>query len=202
MNVLVLSFIVGMSINGMQAFMYAVTAHSYPTEIRGSAVGLAQTISRIGGVLSPIVASAYLAMKPLPDVNLFFWFVAVCALVTTHQLLPDSVAYRAQQEVTGRAAQVRRYPGTCAAGHLGRVGHPSGQSFGLAAGEHAGVRFRAADRVVRSATAAIQRCVCLPVRVLRAAPDRGPLHVFGSPIHRSHPAATTTTGWCIFSTGC
>ena len=46
-NVLVLSFIVGMSINGMQAFMYAVSAHSYPTEIRGSAVGLAQTISRL-----------------------------------------------------------------------------------------------------------------------------------------------------------
>jgi MFS transporter, AAHS family, 4-hydroxybenzoate transporter len=83
MNVLVLSFVVGMSINGMQAFIYAVSAHSYPTEIRGSAVGLAQTVSRVGGVLSPIVASAYLAMKPLPDVNLFFWFVAACALVTT-----------------------------------------------------------------------------------------------------------------------
>src|SRR6478735_242268 len=82
-NVLVLSFLVGMSINGMQAFMYAVAAHSYPTEIRGSAVGLAQTVSRIGAVLSPIVASYYLGMKPLPDVHLFFWFVAGCALVTT-----------------------------------------------------------------------------------------------------------------------
>jgi AAHS family 4-hydroxybenzoate transporter-like MFS transporter len=81
--VLVLSFVVGMSINGMQAFMYAVAAHSYPTEIRGSAVGLAQTVSRVGAVLSPIVASAYLAMTPLPGVNLFFWFVAVCALITT-----------------------------------------------------------------------------------------------------------------------
>jgi MFS transporter, AAHS family, 4-hydroxybenzoate transporter len=82
-NVLVLSFIVGMSINGMQAFMYAVGAHSYPTEIRGSALGLAQTVSRIGAVLSPIIASGYLAMQPLPNVNLFFWFVAACALVTT-----------------------------------------------------------------------------------------------------------------------
>jgi MFS transporter, AAHS family, benzoate transport protein len=82
-NVLVLSFIVGMSINGMQAFMYAVSAHSYPTEIRGSAVGLAQTISRIGAVMSPIIASAYLGMVPLPGVNLFFWFVAACALITT-----------------------------------------------------------------------------------------------------------------------
>jgi AAHS family 4-hydroxybenzoate transporter-like MFS transporter len=78
-----LGFLVGMSINGMQAFMYAVSAHSYPTEIRGSAVGLAQTVSRAGAVLSPIVASSYLAMQPLPDVNLFFWFVAGCALITT-----------------------------------------------------------------------------------------------------------------------
>jgi MFS transporter, AAHS family, 4-hydroxybenzoate transporter len=82
-SIKVMSFIVGMSINGMQAFMYAVSAHSYPTEIRGSAVGLAQTVSRVGAVLSPIVATGYLTMKPLPDVNLFFWFVAGCALITT-----------------------------------------------------------------------------------------------------------------------
>jgi MFS transporter, AAHS family, 4-hydroxybenzoate transporter len=97
-NVLVLSFIVGMSINGMQAFMYAVSAHSYPTGIRGSAVGLAQTVSRIGAVLSPIVASGYLAMKPLPDVNLFFWFVAACALVTTISffLIPSHIPRNAK----------------------------------------------------------------------------------------------------------
>jgi MFS transporter, AAHS family, 4-hydroxybenzoate transporter len=88
-----LSFMVGMSINGMQAFMYAVSAHSYPTEIRGTAVGLAQTISRIGAVLSPIVASAYLGLTPLPGVNLFFWFVAGCALVTTASffLIPSHI---------------------------------------------------------------------------------------------------------------
>jgi AAHS family 4-hydroxybenzoate transporter-like MFS transporter len=81
-NVLVFSFLAGVSFNGMQAFMYAVSAHSYPTEIRGSAVGLAQTVSRIGAVLSPTVASTYLAMQPQPGVNLFFWFVAACAFIT------------------------------------------------------------------------------------------------------------------------
>ncbi len=48
-----MSFLAGVAFNGMQAFMYAVAAHSYPTEIRGSAVGLAQTVSRIGAVLEP-----------------------------------------------------------------------------------------------------------------------------------------------------
>ncbi len=54
----------------------AVSGAPYPTEIRGSAVGLAQTVSRIGAVLSLIIASGYLAMQLLPGVNLFFWFVA------------------------------------------------------------------------------------------------------------------------------
>jgi AAHS family 4-hydroxybenzoate transporter-like MFS transporter len=106
--VLVLSFTVGMSINGMQAFMYAVAAHSYPTEIRGSAVGLAQTVSRVGAVLSPIVASAYLAMTPLPGVNLFFWFVAICALVTTLSffLIPSHIPSSGSHNTGGGELEV------------------------------------------------------------------------------------------------
>ncbi len=92
-NVLVLSFLVGAAINGMQAFMYAVSAHSYPTEIRGSAVGMAQTVSRVGAVASPSVASAYFAMQPVPAVNLFFWFVAICAFITalSFYLIPSHI---------------------------------------------------------------------------------------------------------------
>jgi len=75
-------FFAGVSFNGMQAFMYAVAAHSYPTEIRGSALGLAQTISRVGALLSPWVAQQYLGMNPVPAANLFFWFVAATAFIT------------------------------------------------------------------------------------------------------------------------
>ena len=82
-NVKMMGFVAGIAFNGMQAFMYAVAAHSYPTELRGSALGLAQTVSRVGAVMSPIVATGYLAMDPRPGVNMFFWFVAICALVTT-----------------------------------------------------------------------------------------------------------------------
>jgi MFS transporter, AAHS family, 4-hydroxybenzoate transporter len=76
------AFFAGVSFNGMQAFMYAVAAHSYPTEIRGSALGLAQTVSRIGAILSPLAAQQYLGMSPLPGANLFFWFVAATAFIT------------------------------------------------------------------------------------------------------------------------
>ena len=63
------------------------------TEIRGSAVGFAQTVSRIGAVASPAVAQAYFNMKPLPAVNLFFWFAAACALVTviSFYLIPSHI---------------------------------------------------------------------------------------------------------------
>jgi MFS transporter, AAHS family, 4-hydroxybenzoate transporter len=81
-NIVWAAFFAGVSFNGMQAFMYAVAAHSYPTEIRGSAIGLAQTISRVGALASPWVAQQYLGMSPLPGADLFFYFVAATAFVT------------------------------------------------------------------------------------------------------------------------
>jgi AAHS family 4-hydroxybenzoate transporter-like MFS transporter len=81
-TVVALGFLAGVSFNGMQAFLYAVGAHSYPTEIRGSALGMAQTVSRIGAWLSPLVAKEYLGMPDKPGESLFFFFVAACALVT------------------------------------------------------------------------------------------------------------------------
>ncbi|MGC4028199.1 MAG: MFS transporter [Steroidobacteraceae bacterium] len=82
-QLLLYCLLAGASVNGMQAFMYAVAAHSYPTEIRGSAVGMAQTFSRLGGVLSPSAATFYFNMQPQPPVNSFFLFVAGVAVLTT-----------------------------------------------------------------------------------------------------------------------
>lgn len=92
-QLLALCLLAGASVNGMQAFMYAVSAHSYPTEIRGSAVGMAQTFSRVGAVLSPSAASIYFAMQPQPPVNVFFMFVAGIMLVTvlSFMLIPSHI---------------------------------------------------------------------------------------------------------------
>lgn len=86
----------GASVNGMQAFMYAVSANAYPTEVRGSAVGMAQTFSRIGAIGSPTAASVYFAMRDnqgLP-VSTFLFFIGACALVTTLSffLIPTHIA--------------------------------------------------------------------------------------------------------------
>lgn len=91
----------GASVNGMQAFMYAVSAHSYPTQIRGSAIGMAQTFSRIGAVLSPIVAGIYFAMEPLPSVSAFLFFMAAVIMltVTSFFLIPSHIPKNEKPDV-------------------------------------------------------------------------------------------------------
>ncbi len=54
----------GAAFNGMQSFLYAVGAHSYPTYVRAAGVGCAQTISRIGGVLGGLAAGAFFGLQP------------------------------------------------------------------------------------------------------------------------------------------
>ena len=80
-GLLLLILVAGTALNGMQAFLYAVGAHSYPTYIRASGVGCAQTVSRIGGVLSSFVGATYFAIKPQPPISLFFYFIAAAIFV-------------------------------------------------------------------------------------------------------------------------
>ncbi|MFO7325230.1 MAG: MFS transporter [Pseudomonadota bacterium] len=89
----ILCLLAGASVNGMQAFMYAVGAHSYPTEVRGSAVGAAQTVSRLGAVLAPWVAGVYFGMDPIPSVSAFFLFMAavICITVISFFLIPTHI---------------------------------------------------------------------------------------------------------------
>jgi MFS transporter, AAHS family, 4-hydroxybenzoate transporter len=81
--VLLLTFVAaaGASLNGMQAFLFAVAAHSYPTPIRSSGVGSAAAVSRVGGALSSAVGSSLFALG-LPSTT-FFYILASIALATT-----------------------------------------------------------------------------------------------------------------------
>lgn len=80
-QLLTLICVAGMALNGMQSFIYTVGTHSYPTYIRATGVGAAQTVSRIGGVLSSSVGGTYFAIKPTPPVSYFFYVVAGCVVV-------------------------------------------------------------------------------------------------------------------------
>jgi MFS transporter, AAHS family, 4-hydroxybenzoate transporter len=88
--------VAGAAVNGMQAFIYAVSANAYPTAFRAAAVGMAQTFSRIGGIASASAAPMYFAMQPTPPIEYFFWFVAGLALVVvvSFALIPIHIARR------------------------------------------------------------------------------------------------------------
>jgi len=105
-----LFLVAGASVNGMQAFMYAVSAHSYPTEVRGSAVGMAQTFSRIGAVLSPTVAAIYFGMVPVPPVSAFLFFMAgvICLTVISFYLIPTHIPRNSRQVVAREEDQAQR----------------------------------------------------------------------------------------------
>ncbi|KYF80059.1 hypothetical protein BE20_35665 [Sorangium cellulosum] len=74
---LALLTLAGMAMNGMQSFLYTVGAHSYPTYIRASGVGCAQTVSRAGGLLGTVAGGSFFALDPQPPVSYFFYAVAV-----------------------------------------------------------------------------------------------------------------------------
>ena len=85
----VLVLLAGVAFNGMQSFVYAIGAHSYPTYVRGAGVGSAQTISRIGGVLGGLAAGAFFGLRPQPPVGNFFYAIATLdvVLVLSYYLL-------------------------------------------------------------------------------------------------------------------
>jgi AAHS family 4-hydroxybenzoate transporter-like MFS transporter len=71
-----------------------VGANAYPPEVRASAIGLAQTFSRVGGVASASAPPIYFAMQPTPPIDDFFAFVALCVLVVvvSFALIPIQIA--------------------------------------------------------------------------------------------------------------
>ncbi len=98
--IFLMCLLAGASVNGMQAFMYAVGAHSYPTEVRGSAVGMAQTVSRLGAVLAPTAAGIYFGMDPLPHVSTFFYFMAavICLTVVSFFFIPTHIPRNVRED--------------------------------------------------------------------------------------------------------
>jgi len=78
--VLALVIVAGACLHGMQAFLYAVGAHSYPTPIRASGVGTASAVARVGGVLSSAVGSAFFALGL--SVGQFFYILAGVIVLT------------------------------------------------------------------------------------------------------------------------
>ncbi len=71
----------GAAFSGLQAFLYAVGAHSYPTYVRAAGVGCAQSISRVGGVLGGLAAGAFFGLHPQPPLSTFFYALGTLVIM-------------------------------------------------------------------------------------------------------------------------
>ena len=85
---LVLITFAGIAVNGMQSFIYTVSAHSYPTFIRNTGVGTAQTFSRIGGYLGTWAGASFFGLNPRPPVGYFFYAVALVGVLVLVSFYP------------------------------------------------------------------------------------------------------------------
>jgi MFS transporter, AAHS family, 4-hydroxybenzoate transporter len=88
-------------LNAVQATMYALAAHVFPTAIRGTGVGLTMAVGRVGNVLASYVGSWALSAGGPP---LYFstWAVAMalvftCLAVIRHHIPGNSRSSKARQ---------------------------------------------------------------------------------------------------------
>ena len=77
--------IIGALLNAVQTTMYALAAHVYPVEIRGTGVGTAVAVGRIGNVLAVYVADYALRTSGASG-YLWSWAITM-ALVLLSQYL-------------------------------------------------------------------------------------------------------------------
>jgi AAHS family 4-hydroxybenzoate transporter-like MFS transporter len=75
--------IIGALLNAVQTTMYALAAHVYPVEIRGTGVGTAVAVGRIGNVLAVYVADYALRTSGAPG---YFWSWAITMAVVLMSL--------------------------------------------------------------------------------------------------------------------
>jgi AAHS family 4-hydroxybenzoate transporter-like MFS transporter len=98
----ILSVICGICINGSQTGTLAVTTVSYPSDIRGTGIGWAYAIAKIGAMLAPVVGGFLLSrnwsVSQLCGTNALVGLVAMAFLI----LLQRHVAAGARQ--AGRGA--------------------------------------------------------------------------------------------------
>lgn len=52
----------GMGVVGAQSMLYSLSAASYPTSVRGTGVGAAVAVGRVGSIVGPVAAGQLLAM--------------------------------------------------------------------------------------------------------------------------------------------
>lgn len=77
---------VGIAMSATQAVLYALAPNNYPTEVRGTGVGSAVAIGRLGSAVGPLLAGALLGSGKAPQ-EVLLLFVPIIAMAGIGALL-------------------------------------------------------------------------------------------------------------------
>ena len=105
---ILICFIMGGAINAIQVALYALAAHVFPTEIRGTGVGITITVGRVGNILASYVGiyaldhgiSAYFATFGFGMILVFFAMLLVRNHIARIGLRVSEAMSRAPAEAT------------------------------------------------------------------------------------------------------
>ena len=105
---MVVTFVLGMTVQGAQAGINALSAMYYPTAIRSTGVGWALGIGRIGSIVGPLIGGVMLSMQWTPQ-QIFMTgaipaFIAGLAVLTSAQMQGRMSPYRPDAAPAASAA--------------------------------------------------------------------------------------------------
>jgi len=109
---MVVTFVLGVCVQGLQATLNALAAMYYPTVARSTGVGWALGVGRIGSIVGPLIGGVMLSLQWTPQ-QIFLAgtipaFVAVGAILVSGQLQGDASPYRPPAESSGAAVPSQR----------------------------------------------------------------------------------------------
>ncbi len=104
---MIVTFILGITVQGAQAGLNVLAATYYPTTVRSTGVGWALGIGRIGSIVGPLIGGAMLAMQWTPQqifqAGAIPAFIAAAAAIISKQLMGRGSPYAAETTTTPRA---------------------------------------------------------------------------------------------------
>ena len=105
---MIATLVLGITIQGAQAGLNALSASYYPTAVRSTGVGWALGVGRVGSIVGPMLAGTLLTLDWTPA-QIFLAgtipaLIAALAVLTSQMLGGEANAYRAPADLRGVTA--------------------------------------------------------------------------------------------------
>jgi MFS family permease len=98
-------FLAGVFVFSAQVLVYAFVGHLYPPEVRGTALGMAAGVGRVGAIVGPFIGGALVTAGIAYPWGFYLFALAALLAVAALALVPAHAP--AEPRLTGRAGAAR-----------------------------------------------------------------------------------------------